>query len=298
MPAPSNRVRARTSLFWMQTLWTTSRTPVAFRRCISAERLWTALHSGWRGRVVCRFLCEPRRFVRGQCILPLQKGNNILDASSRFIAPSSLRRRIPRLGQGGVAARSRKFREATLASRRRGGSFNYRLIGGLNEPPRPLHQRRLRGIFLDVASTPPWPRRGMRLLRLDGAIKARGCVKYIDGPPRGLLSFTYLIISNTHASRLIHIFYFRLDRTKSRNNCSYASVTASHEYRSRARILAQVRRRSTNSWSARVTRICRARSSTSRKRRPVPSSTSRFSGVSLAMMQFPTPIASINAGCV
>src|SRR5262245_12029526 len=67
---------------------------------------------------------------------------------------------IPRLGQGGVAARSRKFREATLASRRRGGSFNYRLIGGLNQPPRPLHQRRLRDIFLDVASTPPWAKAG------------------------------------------------------------------------------------------------------------------------------------------
>jgi hypothetical protein len=35
------------------------------------------------------------------------------------------------------------------------------IIGGLNQPPRPLHQRRLRGIFIDVASTPPWPRRGM-----------------------------------------------------------------------------------------------------------------------------------------
>src|SRR5215813_14174874 len=32
----------------------------------------------------------------------------------------------------------------------------------LNEPPRPLHQRWLRGIFLDVASTPPLPRRGLR----------------------------------------------------------------------------------------------------------------------------------------
>src|SRR5205814_539443 len=26
----------------------------------------------------------------------------------------------------------------------------------VNQPPRPLHQRRLRGIFLSVASTPPW----------------------------------------------------------------------------------------------------------------------------------------------
>jgi len=30
-------------------------------------------------------------------------------------------RRTPLLGQGGVAARSRRFREATAASRRRGG---------------------------------------------------------------------------------------------------------------------------------------------------------------------------------
>ena len=84
--------------------------------------------------------------------LPLCKGINILDASRSRDGELT-----PRLGQGGVAARSRKFRAATLASRRRGGWFNYRLIGGLNQPPRPLHQRWLRGIFLDVASTPPWP---------------------------------------------------------------------------------------------------------------------------------------------
>src|SRR5262245_26735671 len=74
--------------------------------------------------------------------------------------------------QGGVAARSRKFREATLASRRRGGWFNYRLIGGLNQPPRPLHQGGFAASF--VMSRPPrlGPRRGIRLLRLDGTIKA------------------------------------------------------------------------------------------------------------------------------
>jgi hypothetical protein len=33
---------------------------------------------------------------------------------------------------------------------------------GLNEPPRPLHQRWLRDIFIDVAATPPFPRRGLR----------------------------------------------------------------------------------------------------------------------------------------
>ena len=35
------------------------------------------------------------------------------------------------------------------------------IIGSLNEPPRPLHQRLLRDIFLVVASTPPLPRRGL-----------------------------------------------------------------------------------------------------------------------------------------
>jgi hypothetical protein len=33
--------------------------------------------------------------------------------------------------------------------------FRSDLRGEWNEPPRPLHERRLRDIFLDVASTPP-----------------------------------------------------------------------------------------------------------------------------------------------
>src|SRR5437879_10160582 len=36
-------------------------------------------------------------------------------------------------------------------------------IGGLNQPPRLRPLRRLRGIFLVGAATPPCPRRGLRL---------------------------------------------------------------------------------------------------------------------------------------
>ena len=41
----------------------------------------------------------------------------------------------------------------------------------LDPPPRPLLQRKLRDIFLDVASAPPGQ---------EGRSLARGCVKYID----------------------------------------------------------------------------------------------------------------------
>ncbi len=37
------------------------------------------------------------------------------------------------------------------------------IIGGLNQPPRLRRLRRLRGIFLMGAATPPCPRRGLRL---------------------------------------------------------------------------------------------------------------------------------------
>src|SRR5437867_12097184 len=52
-----------------------------------------------------------------------------------------------------------KCREATLAGRRRGGSFNRRIDsnGSLNEPPRPRQTKCLRAIFLDGAATPPLP---------------------------------------------------------------------------------------------------------------------------------------------
>ena len=65
--------------------------------------------------------------------------------------------------QGGVAARSRKLRAATLASRRRGGFP----IEAKGKPPRPLPTGRLRDIFLEVASTPPCgdARRGISLFK-------------------------------------------------------------------------------------------------------------------------------------
>src|SRR5438552_7565282 len=58
---------------------------------------------------------------------------------------------------------SMKCREATLAGRRRGGSFNRRIdsSGSLDEPPRPRQTRCLRAVFLDGAATPPLPRRGV-----------------------------------------------------------------------------------------------------------------------------------------
>src|SRR5688572_9682059 len=45
----------------------------------------------------------------------------------------------------------------------------------LDPPPRPLLQRKLRDIFLDVASAPPGQ---------EGRSLARGCVKYIDALDR------------------------------------------------------------------------------------------------------------------
>ncbi len=59
---------------------------------------------------------------------------------------------------------SSKRREATLAGTDGvvGSTSDDRL---LNEPPRQLHQRRLRTIFLDVAATPPLPRRGVCFLK-------------------------------------------------------------------------------------------------------------------------------------
>src|SRR5262249_31106990 len=53
-----------------------------------------------------------------------------------------------------------KCREVSSAAER-GWFVQLPIIGGLNEPPRPLHQRWLRDIFLDVAATPPLPRRGL-----------------------------------------------------------------------------------------------------------------------------------------
>ena len=68
---------------------------------------------------------------------------------------------VPSLAKEGWLRPVRKYREASLAGRRRGGSFKVPINRRLNEPPRPLHERWLRAIFLDVASTPPLPRRGL-----------------------------------------------------------------------------------------------------------------------------------------
>src|SRR5437763_14609744 len=43
-------------------------------------------------------------------------------------------RQNPLLGEGGVDATSRKISRSHLVGSGRGGSFNYRLIGGLNQP--------------------------------------------------------------------------------------------------------------------------------------------------------------------
>src|SRR6266704_1215090 len=45
----------------------------------------------------------------------------------------------------------------------RGWFVQLPIIGGLNQPPRLRPLKRLRGIFLMVAATPPCPRRGLRL---------------------------------------------------------------------------------------------------------------------------------------
>src|SRR5439155_4146216 len=70
---------------------------------------------------------------------------------------------FPSIAKEGWLRPSTKCREATLAGRRRGGSFNRRIdsSGSLDEPPRPRQTRCLRAIFLDGAATPPLPRRGV-----------------------------------------------------------------------------------------------------------------------------------------
>src|SRR3989442_13451680 len=59
-----------------------------------------------------------------------------------------------------------KCREATLAGRRRGGSFNLRIDsnGSLNEPPRPRQTRCLRAIFF--TARPPLLCQGEFSLRI------------------------------------------------------------------------------------------------------------------------------------
>src|SRR5262245_14502714 len=56
----------------------------------------------------------------------------------------------------------RGARSASAAARSiKKGSFYPPNNRSLNQPPRPLRQRRLRDIFIDVASTPPLLRRGL-----------------------------------------------------------------------------------------------------------------------------------------
>src|SRR6187399_2577216 len=59
----------------------------------------------------------------------------------------------PLLGQGGVDATLIKMSRSLLCWSGRGGSFNYRLFGGLNQPPRLRGTRRLREILL-IAQPP------------------------------------------------------------------------------------------------------------------------------------------------
>ena len=55
----------------------------------------------------------------------------------------------------------RKGGVAREGETRKSGSFNFRIIGGLNQPPRLRPLWRLRGISLMGAATPPYPRRGI-----------------------------------------------------------------------------------------------------------------------------------------
>src|SRR5437879_11358383 len=65
----------------------------------------------------------------------------------------------PLLGQGVEDAPSKN---GPLPLKARPGWFGQQLIiGGLNQPPRLRPLRKLRGIFLMGAATPPWPRRGI-----------------------------------------------------------------------------------------------------------------------------------------
>src|SRR6266705_856099 len=62
----------------------------------------------------------------------------------------------------GVAVPSSKMVPFLLEARPR-GFVQLPIIGGLNQPPRLRPLRRLRGICLRGAATPPCPRRGLRL---------------------------------------------------------------------------------------------------------------------------------------
>jgi len=73
--------------------------------------------------------------------------------------PNSTVRQQPRPRRGGCATNQNAAKPHCSAQT--GWLVQLPIIGGLNQPPRPLHQRKLRGIFIDVAATPPLPRRGL-----------------------------------------------------------------------------------------------------------------------------------------
>ena len=76
-----------------------------------------------------------------------------MSGSGLVWCPTGIWRYIPLLAspQGGVAASSKKFREATEADAA-GVVFLFVPIG---KPPRPRYQRMLRDIFIDRSATPP-----------------------------------------------------------------------------------------------------------------------------------------------
>jgi hypothetical protein len=80
---------------------------------------------------------------------------------------------FPAVGEAGWLHLLRKCRDASLAGADGPVCSSHRLIGTLNEPWRPLHQRWRRGIFLNVASTPPYPWRGIVVSPKDAAIEDR-----------------------------------------------------------------------------------------------------------------------------
>jgi len=70
---------------------------------------------------------------------------------------------VPSLGKEGWMRPVIKRREASLAGRRRGGSFNHRLLLEL-ERTTPSAPFKGKGPLFDGAATPAFPRRGLRLL--------------------------------------------------------------------------------------------------------------------------------------
>src|SRR5438552_13988915 len=71
-------------------------------------------------------------------------------------------RQTPLLGKGGVAAPINKISRSSLSGAQTGWLVQATDYRKLNEPPRPRVSKE-RGHFLDRASTPPLPRRGVSL---------------------------------------------------------------------------------------------------------------------------------------